>query len=243
MLRIHIAPVGFEVDRIVLPAISMRADKVWLILHNASDDIGGSFSNSICEKLSGSGIEYGFEYADRTQLFDTLRALRIIILKEKKSAIFINASVGSKIQAIASMMACMMFKDEVNIKPYYAVPKRYEMIPKEQETIGLEKIVTLPEYKIEIPPEKLVKCLQIIYISKGNTITKKELRDQAIAQNLIHIERPENKEQSAYMALKNNLLDPLLLKWKFIQIEKVGRRHNISLTEDGMNALKFLSSS
>ena len=85
-----------------------------------------SFSNSICEKLSGSGIEYGFEYADRTQLFDTLRALRIIILKEKKSAIFINASVGSKIQAIASMMACMMFKDEVNIKPYYAVPKRYE---------------------------------------------------------------------------------------------------------------------
>jgi predicted transcriptional regulator len=43
------------------------------------------------------------------------------------------------------------------------------------------------------------------------------------------------------MALKNNLLDPLISKWKFIQIEKVGRRHNISLTEDGMNALTFLS--
>ena len=27
-LRIHIAPVGFEIDRIVIPAKKMRADKV-----------------------------------------------------------------------------------------------------------------------------------------------------------------------------------------------------------------------
>jgi hypothetical protein len=42
------------------------------------------------------------------------------------------------------------------------------------------------------------------------------------------------------MALKNNLLDPLLLKWKFIQVEKIGRRHNITLTEEGLNAVSFL---
>ena len=242
MLRIHIAPVGFEVDRIVLPAISMKADKVWLLLHNDNtDDLGRSFSNSICERLSEAGIEYGLEHADRTQLFDTLRALRIIILNEKRNAIFVNASVGSKIQAIACMMACMMFKDDVNIKPYYAVPQKYETVPKEQETVGLEKIVTLPEYKIEIPPRNLIRCLEIIHQRINNTITKKELRDEALAENLIRIERLENKEQSAYMALKNNLLDPLLLKWKFIRIEKVGRRHNISLTEEGLNALTFLS--
>ena len=33
-LRVHIAPVGFEIDRIVVPAVKMRADKVWLIGHN-----------------------------------------------------------------------------------------------------------------------------------------------------------------------------------------------------------------
>ena len=32
-LRVHIAPVGFEIDRIVIPAKKMRADKVWLISH------------------------------------------------------------------------------------------------------------------------------------------------------------------------------------------------------------------
>ena len=33
-LRIHIAPVAFEVDRIVISAVRMKADKVWLIAHD-----------------------------------------------------------------------------------------------------------------------------------------------------------------------------------------------------------------
>jgi hypothetical protein len=103
---------------------------------------------------------------------------------------------------------------------------------REPEIVGLKKIVTLPEYKIEIPSVNLIKCLEIIHERKDNTITKKELRDHALAQNLIHIERPENREQSAYMALKNNLLDPLTSKWHFINVNKVGRRHNITLTDE-----------
>ena len=34
-LRIHIAPVGFEIDRIIIPAVRMKADKVWLVAHDA----------------------------------------------------------------------------------------------------------------------------------------------------------------------------------------------------------------
>ena len=43
-LRVHIAPVGYEIDRIVLPAKQERADKVWLLAHeNKSDDKAGPF--------------------------------------------------------------------------------------------------------------------------------------------------------------------------------------------------------
>jgi hypothetical protein len=42
------------------------------------------------------------------------------------------------------------------------------------------------------------------------------------------------------MSLNKNIIEPLLLKWKFISIEKLGSRHMISLTKDGQNALKFL---
>ena len=71
--------------------------------------------------------------------FDILKALRIIILKEKGNSILVNVSivsVGSKIQAIASMMACMMFKDIAMIKPYYAVPERYTSSLAEEERQG-----------------------------------------------------------------------------------------------------------
>ena len=33
-MKTYIAAVGFEVDRIVLPAIKNKADRVWLLTHN-----------------------------------------------------------------------------------------------------------------------------------------------------------------------------------------------------------------
>ena len=63
-----------------------------------------------------AGIDCQQSTADRTDLFDILRALRSIILKKREILILVNVSVGSKIQAIASMMACMMFKDQVTDK-------------------------------------------------------------------------------------------------------------------------------
>jgi Family of unknown function (DUF6293) len=239
-LRIHIAPVGFEVDRIVLPAENMKADRVWLILHNEPNkDAGQPFSKQITESLKERRIELRLQSADRTDLFDTLRVLRKIIFEEANNAIFINVSSGSKIQSIASMMACMIFKDRVDITPYYAVPEKYTTIPREQETVGVKKILKLPEYKIQTPPDNLIKCLEIIHQWKNYRISNKDLRDQALEKKLIHVERHEHREQSAYMALKTNLLEPLL-KWQYIRVEKIGRRHDIIMTPDGLNVLKFL---
>jgi len=239
-LRIHIAPVGFEVDRIVIPAENMKADRVWLIVHSdPKEDAGQPFSKLITESLKARRIELRLEGADRTDLFDTLRVLRKVIFQEANNAILINVSSGSKIQSIASMMACMIFKDRVDITPYYAVPEKYTTIPREQETVGVKKIVKLPEYKIQTPPANLIKCLEIIYRWKNYRISNKDLRDQALERKLIHVERREHREQSAYMALKTNLLEPLL-KWQYIKVEKIGRRHYILLTSEGLNVLKFL---
>jgi uncharacterized protein DUF6293 len=254
-LRIHIAPVGFDVDRIVLPAVKMKADRVWLITHNKPyDDKGARFVKQIQTRLNEARIQCLQEQADRIDLFDILRALRIIILKEKGNSILVNVSVGSKIQAIASMMACMMFKDIAMIKPYYAKPERYTTsLAKEerQETEGLEDIIPMPEYKIEMPDEKLIKCLQLINLKADDKITKRELKDAAIKAGLIHVDKErittttkkrikeEYTEQAAYMSLNKNLIAPLR-NWRFVTETKVGTHHIINLTDDGKNALKFL---
>ena len=50
-LRIHVAPVGYEIDRVVIPAIKEKADRVWLLLHeNKSEDKAIPFSNKIVKK-------------------------------------------------------------------------------------------------------------------------------------------------------------------------------------------------
>jgi predicted transcriptional regulator len=41
------------------------------------------------------------------------------------------------------------------------------------------------------------------------------------------------------MALNKNLIEPLM-DWKFIDVEKIGSRHIVSLTDEGINALRFL---
>ena len=167
-MRVHISPVGFEIDRIVLPAIQLKADKVWLITHNnKSDDKGFEFVNKIKERLKEEKIEVEEEEADRKDLFDTLRAFRSIISKEQGNQIMVNVSTGSKIQSIAFMMACMMFKDFGMIKPYYAEPEEYMTLSHEQETSGLRDIKLLPDYKIEIPHENLIKCMVLINKQKN----------------------------------------------------------------------------
>ena len=253
-LRVHIAPVGFEVDRIVLPALRKKADRVWLVTEKPShgEDRGSPYAKSIARKLKESNIDCQQASADRIDLFDILRVLRTIIMHEKGNHLLVNVSVGSKIQAIASMMACMMFKDIATIRPYYVVPEKYNTIlleeKRNQETEGMKDIITLPEYKIEIPDEKLIECMYMISLHKDNKITKRELKDLALNKNLIQVgkkdtqDKEERRDQAAYMALNKNLIEPLM-EWKFISVEKVGSRHIVSLTVEGINALRFLHES
>ncbi len=247
-LRVHIAPVGFEVDRIVLPAIRKKADRVWLITDKPShqEDKGSPYAESIAKKLRASNIDCQQASADRIDLFDILRALRTIIMREKGNNILVNVSVGSKIQAIASMMSCMMFRDVATIKPYYVVPEKYNTIlleeKRNQETEGMKDIITLPEYKIEIPNEKLIECMHLISQHKDNKITKRELKDLALERNLIYVGKRDEEgrsDQAAYMALNKNLIEPMM-DWKFINVEKIGAHHIVSLTDEGINALRFL---
>jgi hypothetical protein len=66
-----------------------------------------------------------------------------------------------------------------------------------------------------------------------------------LKENLIQVgkkdtlDKEERSDQAAYMALNKNLIEPLM-DWKFIDVEKIGARHIVSLTEEGINALRFL---
>jgi hypothetical protein len=82
------------------------------------EDKGSRYAQTTVKKLKAANIDCQQASADRIDLFDILRALKTIIMHEKGNHILVNVSVGSRIEAIASMMASMMFKDLAPIKPY-----------------------------------------------------------------------------------------------------------------------------
>src|SRR5207249_10287047 len=96
-LRVHIAPVRFEVDRIVIPAKNMKADKVWLLIHNNPDeDKAIRYVEEIRKHLKKAKIQIETERLNRLELFMVLKSVKEIVEKEKDNDIYINVSSGSK---------------------------------------------------------------------------------------------------------------------------------------------------
>jgi len=240
-LRVHVAPVGFEIDRIAIPAKQMKADRVWLLMHEGpSKDRAQGYMEKIRAQLKKEKIEVQIAHSNRFDLFNILKALREIVQKEDGNDIFVNCSSGSKIQAIACMMACMMFQGKTKLTPYYAEPESYSSVKGEQLSSGLKSVVKLPAYEIHTPKPVLVQALKIIQ-ENGGKITKKEMAKIAHEKKLIMVNaREENFQQARFASLDKNIIQPLVNEWRFVEIERIGRTRWIKTTPEGLGAVEFL---
>jgi hypothetical protein len=54
--RIHIAPLGYEDDRVVKPAITTKADRVYLLEHDEPEDEKPDYHATLKEELRDNGI-------------------------------------------------------------------------------------------------------------------------------------------------------------------------------------------
>jgi len=178
-LRVHIAPVGFEVDRIVIPVKQTKADKVWLIVHdNPSEDKSLTYQKNLEKQFKKEKVTVEIARVDRLDLFATIKTVKEIIEKEIDNAIYVNVSSGSKIQAIACMMACMIFRNKNNIKPFYAEAEKYAAFEGKQQSYGVKRTIPLPAYQIHTPKTELIQALQLIK-EKNGKISKKEMAELA----------------------------------------------------------------
>ena len=238
-LRIHIAPVGYEIDRIVLPAKKKRADKVYLLIHeNPSIDKAFSFYETTEKKLKKLGIDVVRERHNRLDLFNIIKSIREIIQKEQGNIIYVNLASGSKIQSIGCMMACMMFNDDQNVQPFYVEAKEYVGFSGKPISTGIKEIQDMPTYEIKRPHQKHVDALRIIN-EHGGRISKKEMAQIAKEEKLIVV-NAENESQATFASLDKNIISVLKDQWGFVKVEQIGRTRWIEITEEGRNAAEFL---
>jgi hypothetical protein len=242
-LRVHIVPLGFEIDRVLLPLKKLKADKVWLIINPEIESSDAKYYyHAIKKQLKTLDIDCCEEKCDIYSLFELLNTYRIIIEKEHGNLIFINISTGTKIEAIAGMLASMIFR-EINgkIHPYYVQPQKYEIKPNEgdQLTTGLKNIISLPNYKIERPSGKLIKALTVL--KQCGSISKKDLIQKYESNGLILIgTKIHHKDSAKHSQLNKNYIEPLK-SWGFIEQLGKGKSGRIQISEDGENILRFLS--
>jgi len=241
-LRVHIAPVGFEVDRVVIPALDQKADKVWLIAHdNVSEDMSVKYRTKVERELEKNGIKVEIVYANRLRLSPIIKAVADIIKKERKNDIYVNVASGSKIHSIGCMMACMLFDDRRKIHPFYAQAEKYpEYDGTLQQTYGVAEMHPLPTYRIGTPKLELIQAMRIIK-EAGGRIQKKKMAEEAEKNKIITVNaRKQNFTQARFASLDKNIVQPLVDTWRFVEVEKVGRNRWLKLTEDGNYAAEFL---
>ena len=231
--RIQIAPVGFEIDRVVIPAKKEKAEKVYLMVHSIpKEDKAKKYAAEIQKRLNAAKIETELVYCDWQNIEEITRVARDLILKEKGNEIAINLASGSKNHAIGLDRACMTFRKRDNIHPFYPEAKKWTAFkyPKQQSE-GVVKIKQIPIHRIIVPEPELIIALKIIKrdsqdipMHKG----KKGVKKKDLAKSLFG-----NSEKVSLTKLQRNVTQKLENTWRAIEIIEVGRTDWISLNSEG----------
>lgn len=234
--RVQIVPLGYEKPRVLVPINELKADKVVLIRQNPEDDYEAEFQREVVAELEANDrIELEQRYADIFSLQSSLRSIKEAILAcNDDDEVYVNLSTGSKLTAIAGMMACQ----STGAIPIYARPEHRDQDgelepPEDPLTDSVGDISKIPRISLQLPTTDQQRVLQ--YISNQDYVTKKELIEFSEAEGLSFIAETDSKsDEGKYLILKSNIIDPLI-EDGYIDVEKQGRENHVRITPDGQD--------
>jgi len=236
--RVHIAPVGYEKERVYNAANELNADKVVLIGHTPdfeSNDYpdGREYFDTIVENLEELGIDHKSDHCNIFDLYESLGTISEIITTHRDDDVYVNVATGSKITAIAGMIASMV----TGATAYY-VRGDYDDDSGHQSPPKVKYITDLPQYPIQEPDSDQINILNFLQAKKeeGEKVTKGHLINFSEYQGLSYINK-DASDKAQYRLLDVHILEPLLDQ-NYIIIKKEGRNKVIEITEKGWEMLR-----
>jgi len=232
--RAHIAPVGFEIDRVVLPFMMMKGERIHLIVRQDSNQRGLNCQERIVEELERAQKPYQIHRAE-LDLFKLIYTCRKIIEGELESGnhVFVNISSGGSIQGVACHFATLTFKKGVSA--YYAYPERYiEVVDpnRAQNSAGLSKIEIVPHYSIDLPTPDELNFL--VLVDQLRDPKKSQLLKSCLEKGLFSVEG--KSKPYGHVILESRYIRPLEEK-ELLAVDGRGRNSKVRLTEKGRNTL------
>ena len=229
--RVHLMPVGYENDRIVLSAERFRADRVVLLEYD--DETGHpSYVETIRERLDERGIDHESVTCDIFDFYDSIGTVAELATRFDDHDVYVNLASGSKVTAIGGMIACMA----TGATPYYVRAERYAAESDGDTAEGIREVTELPTYPMESPDPQHVAVMD--YLSREDGARKRDLITFSKEAKLPFIaDRDAANRKSEYRLLDSHVLDPLRENG-YVTVRERGRSKLVELTEAGENTLR-----
>jgi len=128
--RVHLIPLGHEIDRAVKPFNTYRAERAYVIVvpDNANLDEQmlekqRHYTKRVCEGLLAVGVHPEVVYCNMFDILDVLRVVSSLIVREKRQGndVLINMSACGRMTSVAVTMAAMVH----GVRAYYVHADRY----------------------------------------------------------------------------------------------------------------------
>ena len=230
--RIHIAPQGYETERIYEPVINEKADLVYLLIQPEEDEIGEECREEVVEQLEAESIDVEIVECGLFDFGAAFREISKLIQDHPEDYVAVNISSGSKITAISGTFACMLNDGE----PYYVKVSDYGNEPVSRDVEGL---VDIPTYPITLPDTDLVRILE--FIAQKNDDDEepnfREVIDFAQGEELSIIEESES-ESKPYHVIKPNVIRPLS-RQGYLKVISYGGEKRLRVTEKGRRTIEL----
>ncbi|MCK8517711.1 HFX_2341 family transcriptional regulator domain-containing protein [Methanoculleus sp. 7T] len=128
--RVHLIPLGHEIDRAVKPFNTYRAERAYVIVVPDNADLDEQmlekqrhYTKRVCEGLLAAGVRPEVAYCNMFDILDVLRVVSSLIVREKRQGndVLINMSACGRMTSVAVTMAAMVH----GVRAYYVHADRY----------------------------------------------------------------------------------------------------------------------
>ncbi len=129
--RVHIIPLGHEIDRAIIPFKKHRADRAYVLTVPPTAELSQKmlekqkhFTQKVCEGLTSLGVTPTLLYCNMFDILDSLRVVSSLIVMEKHDKgndVFVNMSACGRKTSIAVTLASMVH----GVQAYYVTADRY----------------------------------------------------------------------------------------------------------------------
>lgn len=231
-LRVHIAGQGFEVRRIVQPALDMRADRLYLLTDPPAGKVA-RYHEAVLAALDAAGVETVVRHAPVWDPNAVVGEIGRIAEAERGNHLYVNLGTGPKTCAIAATLAAMLWSMEAY---YPRVDYSAKDLPLPDD-YPVREVTFVPTFHLDPPGSDVLALLELLDEKAGRAARKKDVVERLRDRGFLGRDRRSAQAEQ-------NVADRVLkraLEWGFLDSEGEGRRRRLRLNARGEAGRKMFA--